>query len=99
MTPYLDDIDDTDLRTNHSQPGADDVHHGDYNPSRKDEPNLQEDSDGTMTRARAKQQKRALTSQIGIIKVASKLKTSNLFEIGSKVLICLQLELGDGKGP
>ena len=60
---------------------------------------MQEDSDSTMTRARAKQQKRTLTSQIGIIKVASKLKTSNLFEIGSKVLICLQLELGDGKGP
>jgi hypothetical protein len=36
LTPYLDDIDDTDLRTNHSQPEADDVHHGDCNPSRKD---------------------------------------------------------------
>jgi hypothetical protein len=32
-----------------------DVHHGDYNPSRKGEPNLQEDSDGSITRARAKQ--------------------------------------------
>jgi hypothetical protein len=55
LTPYLDDIDDTDLRTNHSQPGADDVHHGDYNPPHKAEPNLQEDSDGLIIRARGKQ--------------------------------------------
>ena len=95
----MDDIDDTDLRTNHSQPGADDVHHGDYNPSRKDEPNLQEDSDGPITRARAKQLQRALTSQIGMIEAASELKASNLFGIGSKVLICLQLKLGHGKSP
>jgi len=99
LTPYLDDIDDTDLRTNHSQPGADDVHHGDYNPSRKDEPNLQEDSDGPITRARAKQLQRALTSQIGMIEAALELKASNLFGIGSKVLICLQLKLGYGKSP
>jgi len=32
-----------------------DVHHGDYNPSRKVEPNLQEDSDGSIIGARAKQ--------------------------------------------
>ena len=35
LTPYLDDDDDFDLRTNHFQPGADDVHHGNYNPSCK----------------------------------------------------------------
>jgi hypothetical protein len=35
LTPYLDDDDDSDLRTNHFQHGADDVHHGNYNPSRK----------------------------------------------------------------
>jgi hypothetical protein len=29
----LDDDDDSDLRINHFQPGADDVHHGNYNPS------------------------------------------------------------------
>jgi len=28
LTPYLDDDDDSDLRTNHFQPEADDVHHG-----------------------------------------------------------------------
>ena len=59
LTPYLDDDDDddddSDLRTNHFQPGADDVHHGNYNPSRKAKSNMQEDSDGPMTRARAKQ--------------------------------------------
>jgi len=55
LTPYLDDIDDTDLRTNHSQPGTDDVHHGDYNPTYKAEPNLQKDSDSSITRARVKQ--------------------------------------------
>jgi len=99
LTPYLADIDDTDLRTNHSQPEADDVHHGDYNPSRKTEPNLQEDSNGPIIKMRAKQLQRALMSQIGMIEAASELKASNMFEIGSKVLICLQLKLGHGKSP
>jgi hypothetical protein len=52
-----------------------------------------------MTRARAKQLQRALTSQIGMIEAASELKISNHFEIGSRMFICLQLELGDGKSP
>ena len=73
------------------------MHHGNYNPSRKVESNMQEDSDGPMTRARAKQLQRALTNQIAMIEAASELKISNQFEIGSRVLICLQLELGDGK--
>ena len=61
--------------------------------------NMQEDLDGPMTRARAKQLQRALTNQIGMIEVVSELKIKNQFEIGSRVLICLQLELGDGKSP
>jgi hypothetical protein len=76
-----------------------DVHHGNYNPSCKAKTNVQEDSDGPMTRARAKQLQRALTSQIGIIEAASELKIRNQFEIGSRMFICLQLELGDGKSP
>jgi hypothetical protein len=32
-----------------------------------------------------------------MIEAASELKANNLFGIGSKVLICLQLELGHGK--
>jgi hypothetical protein len=76
-----------------------DVHHGNYNPSRKVKSNMQEDSDGPMTRARGKQLQRALTSQIGMMETASELKISNQFEIGSRVLICLQLELRDGKSP
>jgi hypothetical protein len=39
-----------------------DVHHGNYNPSCKAKSNMQEDSDDPMTRARAKQLQRALTS-------------------------------------
>ena len=58
---------------------------------------MQEDSDGPMTRARAKQLQRTLTSQIRIIEAASELKISNQFEIGLRMFICLQLELGDGK--
>ena len=58
---------------------------------------MQKDSDDPMIRARAKQLQRALTNQIGMIEDASELKISNQFEIGSQVLICLQLELGDGK--
>jgi hypothetical protein len=76
-----------------------DVHHENYNPSRKAKSNMQEDSDGPMTRARAKQLQRTLMSQIGMIEAASKLKISSQFEIGSRVLICLQLELKDGKSP
>jgi hypothetical protein len=75
------------------------VHHGNYNPSCKGKSNMQEDSDGPMTRARAKQLQWALTSQIGMIETASELKISNQFEIGSRMFICLQLELGDGKSP
>ena len=52
-----------------------DVHHGNYNPSCKAKTNVQEDSDGPMTRARAKQLQRALTSQM--IEAASELKISN----------------------
>jgi hypothetical protein len=66
-----------------------DVHHEDYNPSREAESNLQEDSDDPITRAKAKQLQRALTSQIEMIEAASELKVSNMFGIGSKVLICL----------
>ncbi|KAL3582919.1 hypothetical protein D5086_017251 [Populus alba] len=84
LTPYLDDDDDSNLRTNHYQPGADDVHHGNYNPSRKAESNMQEGTDGPMTRARAKQLQRAMTNQIAMIEAASKLKISNQFEIGSR---------------
>jgi hypothetical protein len=95
----LDEDDNSDLRTNHFQPGADDVHHGNYNPSRKAKSNIQEDSNGPMTRTRAKQLQRALTSQIGMIEAMSELKISNQFEIGSRMFICLQLKLGDGKSP
>ena len=45
--------------------------HGNYNPSRKVKSNIQEDSDGPMTRAKGKQLQRALTSQIGMIEAAS----------------------------
>ena len=75
------------------------MHHGDYNPSCKAKPNQQEDSDDPITRARAKQLKRALPSQIGMIEAASELKASTLFGIGLKVLICLQLKLEHGKSP
>ena len=74
------------------------MHHGNYNPSCKAKTNM-EDSDGPMTRARAKQLQRALTSQIGIIEAASELKIRNQFEISSRMFICLQLELRDGKSP
>jgi hypothetical protein len=47
------------------------VHHENYNPSCKAKTNMQEDSDGPMTRARAKQLQRALTSQIRMIEAAS----------------------------
>jgi hypothetical protein len=73
------------------------VHHGNYNPSCKAKSNIQEDSDDPMTKVRAKQLQRTLTSQIKMIEAASELKISNQFEIGSRVLIRLQLELGDGK--
>ena len=75
------------------------MHHGNYNPSCKAKSNMQEDSDGPMTKARAKQLQRALTSQIGMIEAASELQINNQFEIGSRMFLCLQLELGDGRSP
>jgi hypothetical protein len=65
------------------------VHHGNYNSSRKAKSNIQEDSDDPMTKVRAKQLQRTLTSQIKMIEAASELKISNQFEIGSRVLIRL----------
>jgi hypothetical protein len=62
------------------------VHHGDYNPSRKVEPNLQQDSDSPITRARVKHLQSALTSQIGMIEAASELKASNLLELVQRFL-------------
>jgi hypothetical protein len=58
---------------------------------------MQEDSDGPMTRARAKQLQRALTSQIGIIEAASELKIRNQFEIGSRCLFAYNWNLEMGK--
>jgi len=43
LTPYLDDDDDSNLRTNHFQPRTDDVLHGNYNPSCEAKSNMQED--------------------------------------------------------
>jgi len=72
-----------------------DVHHGNYNPSCKAKTNMQEDSDGPMTRARAKQLQRALRSQIGMIEGVSELKISNQFEIGSCLFAYIwNLEMG-----
>ncbi|KAJ6895215.1 hypothetical protein NC651_021650 [Populus alba x Populus x berolinensis] len=62
-----------------------DVHHESYNASYKAKFNMQEDLDGPMTRARAKQLQWTLTNQIGIIEAASELKISNQFEIDSRV--------------
>jgi hypothetical protein len=75
------------------------VHNEDYNPSRKAEPNIQKDLNDPITRARVKQLQKVLMSQIGMIEAASELKASNLFGIGLKVLICLQLKLEYGKNP
>ena len=54
-----------------------DMHHGNYNPSRKAGSNMQEGTNGPMTRARAKQLQRAMTNQIAMIEAASELKISN----------------------
>jgi len=60
LSPYLKDVDDSDLRTNNIQPEGDDMHH-DSNMERADI-NVYGHSDGLMTRARAKQVQSALTS-------------------------------------
>ena len=75
------------------------MHNEDYNPSRKAEPNIQKDLNDPITRARVKQLQKVLMSQIGMIEAASELKARNLFGIGLKVLICLQLKLEHGKNP
>ena len=73
------------------------MHHGNYNPSCKAISNMQEDLDGPMIRARAKQLQRALTSQIGMIEAASKLKISNQFEMVQECLCAYNWNLEMGK--
>jgi hypothetical protein len=73
------------------------VHHGNYNPSRKAKSNIQEDSDDPMTKVRAKQLQRTLTSQIKMIEAASELKISNQFEIGQECLFAYNWNLEMGK--
>ena len=72
------------------------MHHGNYNPSCKAKSNMQEDSDGPMTRARAKQLQRALTSQIGMIEAAwsSKLAISLKLVQGCLFAYNWNLEMG-----
>ena len=74
-----------------------DVHHGNYNPSRKVKSNMQEDSDGPMIRARAKQLQGALTSQIGMIEAASELKISNRLKLVQGCLFAYNWNLEMGK--
>jgi hypothetical protein len=70
-----------------------DVHHGNYNPSCKAKTNMQEDSDSPMTRARAKQLERTLTSQIGIWSVyVRKVKKRVLVNLSR--LVCQTLFFG-----
>ena len=74
-----------------------DVYHGNYNPSHKAKSNMQEDSDGLMTRVGAKQLQRVLTSQIGMIEAVSELKTSNLLKLVQGCLFAYNWNLEMGK--
>ena len=73
------------------------MHHGNYNPSRKVKSNMQEDSDGPMTRARVKQLQRALTSQIGMIEAASDLQLAISLKLVQGCLFAYNWNLEMGK--
>lgn len=64
LSPYLEDVDNSNLRKNHFQPQGDDIHH-DSNMKRVDS-NMYEHSNGPMMRAYVKQLESALTSQISV---------------------------------
>jgi len=73
------------------------VHHGNYNPSRKAKSNMQEDSDGPITRARAKQLQRTLTSQIRMIEASSELKLAISLKLVQGCLFVYNWNLEMGK--
>ena len=92
MSPYLEDVDDSNLRTNHFQPEGDDIHH-DSNMKGVDS-NVYGHSDGSMTSARAKQLQNVLTSQINATEASMSLRACELNGNGLNMFVCLQIRLG-----
>ena len=94
LSPYLEDLEDSDLRANHSLPGGDDVHHEGSKSTQEGELSVKEISDGPITRAKAKQLQRAISSQIGAIEASMGLEACDLNGNELNVFICLQFEIG-----
>jgi len=92
LSSYWEDVDDSDLRTNHFQPEGDDMHH-DSNMEVANS-NVFGHSDGPMTRARAKQLQSALTSQISATKALMSLRACELNGNGSNIFVFLQIRFG-----
>jgi hypothetical protein len=91
LSLYLEDVDDSDLRTNHFQTEGDDIHH-DSNMERADS-NLYGYSDGPITRARAKQLQSALTSQISANEASMMCIMGIIIHFVKLNLICKRIQM------
>ena len=85
MSFYLEDVDDSDSRTNHFQLDGNEKHH-DSNMEEADS-NVCEHLDDSMTRAWAEQLHNALTSQISATEDSMSLEACKLNGDGSNMFI------------
>jgi hypothetical protein len=92
LSPYLEDVDDSDLRINHFQPEGYDRHH-DSNMEGADS-NIYGHLDGPMMRARVKPLQSVLTSWISATEASMNLRACKLNGNGSNIFVCLQIRLG-----
>ena len=92
LSPYLEDVDDSDLRINHFQPEGYDMHH-DSNME-GDDSNMCGHLDGPMMRARVKPLQSVLTSWISATEASMNLRACELNGNGSNIFVCLQIRLG-----
>jgi hypothetical protein len=92
LSPYLEDVGDSNLRTNHFQLEGDDMHH-DSNMEEANS-NVYGHSDGLITRAQTSQLQSSLISQISATEAAMSLEACKLNENGSNMFVCFQKRLG-----
>ena len=94
MSPYLKDVDDFDLRSNHFQPEGDDMHHVTDSNMDGVVSNAYGALDGPMTRAWVKRLQSILTSHISAIEDSMSLKAYEVNENGSICLFAFNCSFG-----
>ena len=92
LSPYLENVDDFDLRINQFQPEGDYMH-CDSNMEGVDS-NAYGHSNGPMTRVHVKQLQNALISQINATEAPMSLKACKMNGNSSNLFVCFQIRLG-----